>query len=711
VGKNRYTKILSHLKSQEIDQKINYLNERMTTTGLYVTYGLDSGTPAVPEIPAIPTVPPTYENVTGGLSNPNDFVWGDQGDGSDPDAPANIPANLYTTYNGEQVAAVRQIEGEYPEGVTPLGYVLGFSWLSTYPVGYLTGNGINFIASAGVFANASTDLGRAYQQAFNNWPFPGKIEKTIYFWGSLDCLFGTCRGASQYYPSNLSNTSTPKADYALYSYTLWLAADANGNPLPNRIMTDPGVPEVPAIPGTPAIPPQVIISRSNLGDPNYYPGFIKSLVGFAENVGKAISDFGKGAEQAITQIGNKIREGEKSLSNFTKPITRITDGIEDGINLLSNVKNILGSTQWGPKDSGGRYTLPPGSLGTQNNPLSNKLSSSTQEYLLQGYDPKIDGSLGQHLQRKTSINPNIGGNFGAKGTHNNITGTPYIDNKGNIRIPDTYGFGPSEDIANKQIVKQTVNFFGAVADALGGEKAKQEVSANIQTFFDQSGFGFIPGTPGKEAPIVHFETVIPASQAQKLSPNYRNQPVKEESLFEKFKRQNQSNQTVNEVNEVSEYDLLIQEIQNLPSPIKKYLLLEFETSMKLATLSPSERQFKEKEIQNELLVKTSDLYIDTHFPENKKLFNRLQQSIKRNIKLTDPKTFKNVIDTPSFKKLLSVDYVNKTELPKKKIKLQNRNKKTAARYIKKPRIKSAMELTDAKIIELDREMKKTGMST
>ena len=459
MRKNRYNKILNHLKSEEINQKINFLNEKMTTTGLYLDYGMDSGVPAVPEIPAIPAVPPTYENVVGGLSNPNDFVWGDQGDGSNPNAPVNIPANLYTTYNGEQVAAARQIEGTYPEGVTPLGYVVGFSWLSTYPVGYLTADGPQFIASAGVFGNASTDLGRSYQSAFNNWPFPGKIVKTIYFWGSLDCLFGTCRGASQYYPSNLSNTSTPKADRALYAYTLWIPADANGNVLPNRIMTDPGSPEVPAIPGVPAIPPkQVIISRSNLGDPNYYPGPIpapiKSGIDFIKNVGKAISDFGKGAEQAITQIGNKIREGEKALSNFTKPITAITDGIEDGINLLSNVKNILGSTQWGPKDSGGRYTLPPGSLGTQNNPLLNKLSSSTQEYLLKGYDPKIDGSLGQHLQRKTSINPNIGGNFGAKGTHNNITGTPYIDNKGNIRIPDTYGFGPSEDIANKQIVKQ-----------------------------------------------------------------------------------------------------------------------------------------------------------------------------------------------------------------------------------------------------------------
>ena len=99
------------------------------------------------------------------------------------------------------------------------------------------------------------------------------------------------------------------------------------------------------------------------------------------------------------------------------------------------------------------------------------------------------------------------------------------------------------------------------------------------------------------------------------------------------------------------------------------------------------------------------------FKNNQKLFKKLQQSIKRNIKLTDPKTFKNVADTPSFKKLLSVDYVNKVDVPKKKLKLQNRNKKTAARFLKKPKIKSAMELINIKIIELDKEMKKTGIST
>ena len=101
-------------------------------------------------------------------------------------------------------------------------------------------------------------------------------------------------------------------------------------------------------------------------------------------------------------------------------------------------------------------------------------------------------------------------------------------------------------------------------------------------------------------------------------------------------------------------------------------------------------------------------YIDTHFPENQKLFKKVQQSIKKNIKLTDPKTFKNVKDTPSFGKLLSVDYINQIDRPKRKLKLQNRNKKTAARFIKKPRKMTAMELIDAKIIQLEKDMKKTG---
>jgi hypothetical protein len=110
------------------------------------------------------------------------------------------------------------------------------------------------------------------------------------------------------------------------------------------------------------------------------------------------------------------------------------------------------------------------------------------------------------------------------------------------------------------------------------------------------------------------------------------------------------------------------------------------------------------------MTSASKEYVERHFPENQRLFNKVQQSTKQSIKLTDPKTFKNVQDAPSFSKLLSVGYVNQNELPKKKLKLQSRNKKTAARFLKKPKIKSAMELIDSKIIQLEKDMKKTGFA-
>lgn len=303
-------------------EKTGMLSEKMTTSGMYNTYGMDSGTP---EIPAIPAVDPTYEDVTGGISNPDNFSWGDQGDGSDPNAAVNIPANLYATYNGEQVAAARYIEGVYPDGVIPLGYVIRDGWLSTNSVGYLSSGGFTAVASVGVYANASTDLGRAYQNAYYNWPFPGKIVKTIYLWAPLDCLSGSCKGASQYYPSNLSITSTPKADRALYAYTLWIPADASGNVLPNRIMTDPGSPEVPAVPAVP--PKQVIISRNGLGDPNYYPGPVQ-VAGLTPLQTEALIDIvrksppGPTRTNAIQQLyqGLPGARNQQLLNNFLKTI-------------------------------------------------------------------------------------------------------------------------------------------------------------------------------------------------------------------------------------------------------------------------------------------------------------------------------------------------------------------------------------------------------
>jgi len=44
----------------------------------------------------------------------------------------------------------------------------------------------------------------------------------------------------------------------------------------------------------------------------------------------------------------------------------------------------------------------------------------------------------------------------------------------------------------------------------------------------------------------------------------------------------------------------------------------------------------------------SDQYMDTHFPENKSLFNKLQQKISNTIGQTDPKNFKDSVTPPQF---------------------------------------------------------------
>ena len=287
----KYTK--KKTSSQIIDEKIALLDREMrktklgesianSTSGLYTVTGFEPGDPAIPEIPAIPEVPPTYENVTGGLTNTDDFVWPeDQGDGSDPDSAPNIPSNLYTTYNGEQVAALRQVDVDHGDGVVPLGLAFHGRAISSQVIGFITAGGFNGVVQSGVFTTPGpyTDLQRAYLDAWNNRGRSGLFQystsKTVYFWGNIDCLFGSCYGGAAYYPPGTTNTSDPKAERVLYSYQLVIPTDASGNPLPNRFVTDPGSPEIPAVPGTPEGPPRpIVISRNGLGDPNYYPDSI-----------------------------------------------------------------------------------------------------------------------------------------------------------------------------------------------------------------------------------------------------------------------------------------------------------------------------------------------------------------------------------------------------------------------------------------------------
>ena len=69
-------------------------------------------------------------------------------------------------------------------------------------------------------------------------------------------------------------------------------------------------------------------------------------------------------------------------------------------------------------------------------------------------------------------------------------------------------------------------------------------------------------------------------------------------------------------------------------------------------------------------MKASEEYMETHFPENQKLFSKLQDKIIKNINQTDPKNFTGHKEAPKF----TDDNVEMSE----------QRKKTVLKYFKKP---------------------------
>ena len=89
---------------------------------------------------------------------------------------------------------------------------------------------------------------------------------------------------------------------------------------------------------------------------------------------------------------------------------------------------------------------------------------------------------------------------------------------------------------------------------------------------------------------------------------------------------------MNEIDMINDYiknhpEELIHAMQRYPKDDPRLAQLNFEMDMKL---------------------KASEEYMETHFPENERLFNKLQAKIKMNINQTDPKNFKGHKDAPKF---------------------------------------------------------------
>ena len=69
-------------------------------------------------------------------------------------------------------------------------------------------------------------------------------------------------------------------------------------------------------------------------------------------------------------------------------------------------------------------------------------------------------------------------------------------------------------------------------------------------------------------------------------------------------------------------------------------------------------------------------YVDKHFPINKEEESRVKKILAKNIKLSDPKTFKDVKQPMTYGKIYGIDSKDK------KVKEKDFNKKSAGRFFK-----------------------------
>ena len=89
---------------------------------------------------------------------------------------------------------------------------------------------------------------------------------------------------------------------------------------------------------------------------------------------------------------------------------------------------------------------------------------------------------------------------------------------------------------------------------------------------------------------------------------------------------------LDDVNKINEY------IKNNPADLKYAMIRYPKDDPRLAQLNWQMDQMKA----------ASEEYMETHFPENQKLFSKLQDKIIRNIKQTDPKNYTGHKEAPKF---------------------------------------------------------------
>ena len=122
----------------------------------------------------------------------------------------------------------------------------------------------------------------------------------------------------------------------------------------------------------------------------------------------------------------------------------------------------------------------------------------------------------------------------------------------------------------------------------------------------------------------------------------------------------------------------------------------------------SDPRLAELNYKMDMQLAAADEYVEKHFPENKRLLNKVLKATKQSIKLTDPKTFKSKDGVfITFNKLERARHFDNEYKPKERKVIKKRRSKSVSRFFYKPKKKSKYDILKDKMVVLDKEIQKT----
>ena len=670
---NRFNKIFHHIKSKKIDEKIEYLNKELKKTGVVFESGPTMSTGSLYQLYTfVPTVPQVTSDVPdsigfadGGTQNVNggdesdsdtwDAGWNNITDMSNPnelngetDRPIPITPDL-SGWDGSSVSANNLGSGGY-RGIG--------AWTISSGIG--GGLSIGTIDSGNHFIQLliPSNIGSTYNYpADQSGPLAGG-----YYGGYSNTEFAAAVNIAEAYEAHKVSGSVQRKVWVNYdqatssggpSYAEYTGAKkqttnaSNGQPLYWKLKDVSILSSSNTYTSQEYVASYTLLTQHSIDDPSYYPGNPNKFMDFL----KDSLDVG---DKGLDYLNDKIIEEEveelKSIENEATEEEKV-DWQERMADLDETIER-TGSELKAARDEMKALALDFGM------DVANVLGAfatgglSTVPAIIKTVGKKVGGGLLRRLLNKfkTKSQKKVDRKDFAQRMRDEMSGK--TTKKSKQFNPDVLGtnYGDKTDT-------------GGISGYRG--------SRNLRNSYKPQGKLIAEG----------LNTPIPIIKVSKKDLIRSSKLTKDEV-----------DEMIGLVDSLNNYikrnpDQLAYARQRYPKSDPRLATLNYKMDMQLAA---------------------ADEYVEKHFPENKRLLNKVLKATKQSIKLTDPKTFKSKDGVfTTFNKLERARHFDNEYKPKDRKVLKKRRSKSVSRFFYKPKKKTKYDILKDKMVVLDKEIKKT----